>query len=322
MVWDGRESLPGVPEEDMAALSEQAQHARTGGRQTAGYGSQVSRVDRSTGPAPSTHHSVRRNVNYSSASASQARYASRREHIPAQWDEDDGYGHSYEPRLIEAPVRVQVRTVARISPDPRLWLLTKPESTPAEQFRVLALKLREERGARVVAVAAATREGQSHTASVNLALAFSEGNQTRVALVDADLRGSNTNHLFDLQEGPALGEQIRHHRKNPQQNWTVLGLTSGLHLVPAGRGEKNPSSLLNSELMSDMMQEFRRYFDFIVIAAPPVMESADVNILQEHVDGVVLVVRAGVTRRDSVASAITRLGEGRFMGAVLTETKQ
>jgi capsular exopolysaccharide synthesis family protein len=226
-----------------------------------------------------------------------------------------------QPRLIEAPVRIRVQNVARISPDPRLWLMTRPDSDAAEQFRVLALKVREECGARVVVLAAPTKNGEGALAAANLALAFAEGGRNRTVLVDADLRGSEIGGLFELREGPGLGEQIRHHRRDPDQNWVTLGLGSSLHLLPAGPPEKNPASLLSSEVVLDLMDELRRFFDFIVLAGPPVVESADVNILQEHVDGVVLVVRAGVTRRETVTASIKRLGDGRFLGTVLVDGK-
>jgi len=235
---------------------------------------------------------------------------------------DQGYSGQGQPLQIEAPVRVKVKSVARISPDHRLWLMTRPDSIPAEQFRVLALKLREERGARVVAVASPTRQGEGHLAAVNLALAFAEGGRSRTVLLDADLRGSEVGGLFDLGEGPNLADQIRQHRRHPEQDWITLGLSTTLHYLPAGPSEKNPASLLSSEVMADLMVEMRRFFDFIVVVTPAVMDSADVNILQEHVDGVLLVARSGVTRRDSLAASIKRLGHSRFLGTVLVDTKR
>jgi capsular exopolysaccharide synthesis family protein len=227
-----------------------------------------------------------------------------------------------QPKLIEAPARIKVQSVARISPDPQLWLMTHPESDQAEQFRVLVLGLREEHGARVVAVASPTRKGHGQLAAVNIALAFAEGGRSRTVLIDADLRGSKIGELLDLQQQPTLADQIRQHRKNPESDWITFGLSATLHYVPAGPSERNPASLLSSEVMSQMMGEMRRYFDFIILSTPPVMDSADVNILQEHVDGVVLVVRSGVTRRDSVTASVNRLGVSHLLGTVLVDTRR
>jgi capsular exopolysaccharide synthesis family protein len=227
-----------------------------------------------------------------------------------------------QPKLIEAPAQIKVQSVARISPDPRLWLMTHPESDQAEQYRVMVLRLREEHGARVVAVTSPTRKGEGQLAAVNVALAFAEGGRSRTVLIDADLRGSEIGALLDLHQPPSIADQIRQHRRAPESDWITFGLSSSLHYVPAGPPERNPASLLSSEVMSQLMGEIRRYFDFVVLSTPPVMDSADVNILQEHVDGVVLVVRAGITRRDSVTSSINRLGVSRFLGTVLVGARR
>lgn len=226
------------------------------------------------------------------------------------------------PLQIEAPLRISVRPVARVSPDPQLWMLTKPDSPMAEQYRVLAQKLKEGRVYRVVAVASAAKGDEGAITATNLALALAEGRRSRVMLVDADLRGGKIGPLLDLQEGPGLGEQIHNHHREPEQAWVVLGLTEGLRFMPAGAAEKNPASLLNTDVVSDLMAEARRSFDFIVIYAPPVMDTADLSILQDHLDGAILAVRAGVTRKDSVSGSISRLGENKFIGTVMVGVKR
>jgi Mrp family chromosome partitioning ATPase len=226
------------------------------------------------------------------------------------------------PLQIEAPLRISVRAVARVSPDPQLWMLTKPDSPMAEQYRVLAQKLKEGRVYRVVAVASAAKGEEGAITATNLALALAEGRRSRVMLVDADLRGGKIGPLLDLQEGPGLGEQIHNHHREPEQAWVVLGLSEGLRFLPSGPAEKNPASLLNTDVVSDLMAEARRSFDFIVIYAPPVMDTADLSILQDHLDGAILAVRAGVTRKDSVSGSINRLGENKFIGTVMVGVKR
>jgi Mrp family chromosome partitioning ATPase len=246
----------------------------------------------------------------------------------------DGYDDGYvdhtdaeeEPAIggvpqLEAPSKIKVQNVERISPDPRLRVITYPDSAAAEQYRVLALKIKEGRAIRrVVAVMAPTTESAGPITAANIALALAEGRRSRIMMLDADLRGGELGALFDLSQGPGLAEQIRNHRRQPEQPWIALELTRSLHFLHAGTSE-NPASLLNSEALGDLMAELRRAYDFIIMATPPVIESADVNILQEHVDGAVLVVKAGVTKKDTVAASITRLGGKKFLGAVLVGVK-
>ena len=230
---------------------------------------------------------------------------------------------SRPPLMIEAPIQIKERVVEQISPDPRLWLLTQPGSKMAEQYRVLALKLRELSYLRVVALVPPTGGKDQGLAASNVALAFAEGTRTRVLLIDANLRAPVLHDLFGLQTGwTGLAEQVRQHRRNPREVWSILGVTATLGILPAGpEPEKNPSAVLSADPISELFAEARRSYDVIVVSPPPVLESADVNILQDHIDGAVLVVRAGVTRRDSVAASLNRLSVRKFLGSVLTDTR-
>jgi Mrp family chromosome partitioning ATPase len=225
------------------------------------------------------------------------------------------------PLMLEAPVQINERVVEQISPDPRLWLLTQPGSRMAEQYRVLALKLREVSYLRVAALVPPTGGKELGLAASNVALAFAEGSRTRVLLVDANLRAPVLHGLFGLQAGwTGLAEQVRQHRRNPREVWNILGVTATLGLMPAGPElERNPSAVLSADPIGELFAEARRSYDFIVISPPPVLESADVNILQDHIDGAVLVVHAGVTRRDSVAASLSRLSARKFIGSVLID---
>ncbi len=232
-------------------------------------------------------------------------------------------GPTRPPLMIEAPIQIKERVVEQISPDPRLWLLTLPGSKMAEQYRVLALKLREVSYLRVVALVPPTAGKDQGLAACNVALAFAEGSRTRVLLIDANLRSPILHDLFGLEAGwTGLAEQVRQHRRNPRDTWSILGVTANLGLLPAGpEPERNPSAVLSADPIAELFAEARRSYDVIVVSPPPVLESADVNILQDHIDGAVLVVRAGVTRRDSVAASLNRLGARKFLGSVLTDTR-
>jgi capsular exopolysaccharide synthesis family protein len=220
------------------------------------------------------------------------------------------------PLLIESPIRVKVRTLDQVSPDPRLWILTEPGSAGAEQYRVLSLKLREGNDPRVVAIVAPSLQAQGCVVASNVALAIGEG-RSKVMLLDANLRHPEIGVLFGLPQTNGLGEQLRRHRRATDEPWEVLGVNAGVHLLPAGAAEPNPSALLASEAFADLISEARRFFDYVVISAPPVMESADAHILLEQIDGAVLVARARVTRRDSISASVSRLGVSKFLGVVL-----
>lgn len=223
---------------------------------------------------------------------------------------------------LEAPPNVTVRNIHDLSPDPRLVVMTQPGSMAAEQYRVLSLKLREMTGRRAIAVLVPTPDVEGCVVASNVALALAEGSRSRVVLLDANLRADEVQDLFGLQSGMPLGEQIRHHRRNPDDPWEVLGLGPSFHVLVARPVQSNPSALLSSETMADLVDELRQLFDFIILSAPPVMQAADGVILQDYVDGSLLVALAGVTRQDSLRASLSRLGEGKVLGTVLLGVKE
>jgi Mrp family chromosome partitioning ATPase len=227
-----------------------------------------------------------------------------------------------EPLMIEAPLLIRIRNVERLSPDPRLWLMTKPGSAMAEQFRVLSLKLKEARGLRVVTLVSPTLETDGALAAANVALALGEGTRNRVLLLDTNLRRPQIGELFGLPDSPGLSEQVRRHRRQPTDPWEVGGISGTVSVLTAGAVEKNPSAVLSSESIGELLQEARRAFDYIVVSAPPVLLSADTNILLDHLDGAILVVKVGTTRRDSVQASVERLGARHFLGTVMVGVKK
>jgi len=224
-------------------------------------------------------------------------------------------------RQLEAPSNINVRTVHEISPDPGLLVMTQPGSMAAEQYRVLSLKLRESNDRRIISVLVPSSEVNGAVVAANLALALAEGSRSNVLLLDANLRGSEVSDLFGLEMGMPLGEQIRHHKRNPEDPWEVLGLGPSFHVVAAKPVQTNPSALLSSEIMADLVDELRQRFDFVILSAPPVMEAADGVILQDYVDGSILVAMAGISRTDSLRASLSRLGEGKVIGTVLLGVK-
>ena len=239
-------------------------------------------------------------------------------------DEIDEFGDSTairDPqRQLEAPANINVRTVHEIAPNAGLVVMTQPGSMAAEQYRVLSLKLRESHDRRIISVLVPTSAVEGSVVAANLALALAEGSRSNVLLLDANLRGSEVADLFGLEMGMPLGEQIRHHKRTPDDPWEVLGLGPSFHVVTARAVQTNPSALLSSEIMAELIDELRRKFDFVILTAPPVMEAADGVILQDYVDGSILVALAGITRMDSVRASLGRLGEGKVMGTVLLES--
>ncbi len=196
-----------------------------------------------------------------------------------------------------------------------------PKSHAAEQYRALRTRLAQAEGAaalRTVLITSPQKgEGKSVTAA-NLALTMAQELGRRVAIVEADLRKPSLQQLFGLPLGAGLAEYLAGAAELtdamkflPDYNLTV---------IPAGRPPGNPAELLGSTAMRRMLDHLRTRFDRVILDTPPVLPLADVAILAPAVDGVLLVVRAGVTPKPAIENALRAFDSSRLLGVVLNES--
>lgn len=203
-----------------------------------------------------------------------------------------------------------------------LVLIDAPRSPEAEAYRTLRTNVQfsgVDRPIKVIAVTSAgAGEGKSTTLA-NLALALAETG-ARVVVVDADLRRPALHTLFGLSNEDGLSNAILHpDRPLPLRSGgrdTVQVLTSGP--VPP-----NPAELIGSPRLDDILARLREQAEYVVVDTPPVTGLSDTATLAPRVDGVVLVVGAGVTRRDLARRAKEQLERvhARVLGVVLTGVK-
>jgi protein-tyrosine kinase len=185
----------------------------------------------------------------------------------------------------------------------------------AEQYKKLAGSLHQwqlEHGAKVVmVVSAVSSEGKTLTA-LNLALTLSVSYQRRVLLVDCDLRRPRLHEALQMPGHPGVAETAA-----SGQPATPMVVTSRLAFVPAGPSSEDPVGALTSQGFIALLERGRADFDWIVLDTPPAAVVPDASLLNEQVDGAVLVVAAGSTSFDMVARAISTVGRERILGVVL-----
>ena len=210
------------------------------------------------------------------------------------------------------------------SPDVASKVVVGSEIPPlsVEQYRRLAAYLHHaqaDRGLKVVMVASALPgEGKTLTAS-NLALTLSESYQRRVLLVDADLRRPSIHQVFSLPNMSGLTDGLR--AVEPRK-LTVVEVSPQLSVLPAGRPDPDPMSVLTSERMQQVLDEARDRFDWVIVDTPPVGLLPDAHLLAAMVDGTLLVVRAGATPARAVTQATHVIGRERLLGVVLNRVDE
>jgi exopolysaccharide/PEP-CTERM locus tyrosine autokinase len=161
-------------------------------------------------------------------------------------------------------------------------------------------------------------EGKTFVAA-NLAISISHELHTHAVLVDCDLRNPSLAKWFDLQNGKGLSDYLVGNGNASE----LLKKTKveKLNLIPGGTIQDNPTELIGSKKMETLIHELRsRYPDqYVVIDSTPLLATTEPEVLAKFVDGIIVVVRAGVTPRETVKQAISNLDKGKIIGFVLNE---
>ena len=201
-----------------------------------------------------------------------------------------------------------------------LITLTDPRSPVSEAYRSLRTNLEffslDEPIRTLVVTSPGAEEGKS-TVLANLAVVLAQGGK-RVILADCDLRRPTQHTLFGLDNTAGLTTMMV---DETAQSEPPLRRTSvdGLRVLPAGPSPPNPAELLGSRRMKEAMAALIEQTDLLLFDAPPVLAVTDALVLAVQADGVLLVVKAGGTKREHVQQAKERLERvnARIVGSVL-----
>jgi len=207
-------------------------------------------------------------------------------------------------------------------PNPNLITLSDPRSATAEAYRTLRTNLMfssvDQAIHALVMSSAVPGEGKS-TAAANLAVTLAQGGQ-RTILIDCDLRKPSQHTLWNLPNEQGLTSALLETSalEHPPLQATALEM---LHILTSGPQPPNPADVIGSRRMDDLIATLRSQADYLVFDAPPVLAVTDASLLALKSDGLLLVLRAGVSRRDQTARAkeeLERIGVP-LIGAVLLD---
>jgi capsular exopolysaccharide synthesis family protein len=204
--------------------------------------------------------------------------------------------------------------------DHRLVAAFAPQSLAAEQYRSLRTRIKNAehgRAMRSIIITSPNKgDGKSLTAA-NLALTMAQEFQHRVLLIDGDLRRPSIHHLFGIGDIPGLSDALM--GTIAAEDAVVTIAQHHLSILPAGTIPSHPAELLGSTAMRRVLDTLRTRFDRILIDMPPVAPLADVSIALGLVDGLLMIVRAGVTPKPAIERALSGLDAAKVLGLVLND---
>jgi non-specific protein-tyrosine kinase len=223
------------------------------------------------------------------------------------------------------PTLAAVVTIPGAGPAERLVTLSSTRSPAAEAYRVLRTNLQFsslDKPVRTLLVSSPSPGEGKTTTAANLAAVMAQAGQ-RVVLVDCDLRRPNIHRLFQVANNNGLTTALLHAGADPAAFLQETSLP-GLQVLTTGPIPPNPSELLSSERMHELLEKLQAQADMVVLDSPPVLAVADASILATRADGTLLVVSAGETRLDMLVKALERLDglSVRPLGLVLNKLSE
>lgn len=210
------------------------------------------------------------------------------------------------------------------TPAPEALLIddSRPQEAPGEEFRSLRTRLNHLQKLQpirsVVVTSPSPAEGKSFTAA-NLALVESQLSDSFALLADFDLRRPIIHHMFQVERTPGLTDYLL--GQTPLSGALKRVAGKNLCVMTAGTPVKNPLELMNLPAVKTLINEVSKLFSWVVLDSPPLLLSADANLLGTLTDGTILVVRMGSTTIEMVTRAMQSLCENNVLGVVVNAAR-
>ena len=202
--------------------------------------------------------------------------------------------------------------------------VSEPRSPISEAYRTLRTNLDfaslDQACKTLVVTSAGVGEGKSTTLA-NLAVVSAQAGR-KVVLVDADLRRPTLHQVFGLDNEAGLTTAMMDEAAIASPPLQATGV-EGLSVLPSGPLPPNPADLMGSRRMEEVIAALAEQADQVFLDTPPVVAVTDAAVLATKVDGVLLVISAGKTRRENARTAVQRLEQinARLVGTVLTNVQ-
>lgn len=171
-------------------------------------------------------------------------------------------------------------------------------------------------GCKKIVITSGMQAEAKSTTVVNLGIAFAQ-NTSKVLLIDCDLRLPTDAMKLGVSQTPGLSNVLV--GMNTAEE-AIYHLPNGLDLMPAGDVPPNPTELLGSDAMRELLDTLGERYEYILLDTPPICTVADASILSKITSGVIVVVRQYVADQEMVSEALQKLefAESKILGFVFT----
>lgn len=219
------------------------------------------------------------------------------------------------------------RARPRVHPDVRVHAIKVSANGPVmtgdrgnspamEQYRIVRTRiLQHERKTQMLLISSACPGDGKTVSAINLASVLSLRN-SKVLLIDTDLRKASIAEILGLPDTPGLAHVLANHC-TLNESLIRAEQNPNFYILTAGKSTSNPAELLDSPKWQSVCKMVREQFDFVLMDAPPVAAVADYELLQAVCDSVILVIRPDYTEKSMCMNAISIVPEEKLLGTIL-----
>jgi exopolysaccharide/PEP-CTERM locus tyrosine autokinase len=206
--------------------------------------------------------------------------------------------------------------------DDKLVSFFQPSSMISEQFRRLRTHIirpgLDNSPKTILVTSAMAGEGKS-LISINLAITIAIELHSYALLVDCDLRNPSLSRWFGLREEKGLSNYLLGEAEI--SDLLVKTSVDKLSVLCGGTIQDNPVELIGSNKMKSLVEDLKSRYDdrYIILDSSPLLATTEPSVLNKMVDGIILVVRAGETPRESIQQAVKQLEKTKILGVVLND---
>lgn len=168
-----------------------------------------------------------------------------------------------------------------------------PKSAISEQYRAIRTSIQYsnlDKKLKTILVTSSTKNEGKTTTTTNLAVNFAAIDKKKVLIIDCDLRNPSIHKEFGITNAEGLTDVLIE-QKNIS-NYIKTTEIDNLHVLTSGLIPPNPSEILASKVMEDLLNTLKEMYDYIFIDTPPIGLVTDAGILANKVDGSILVVKS------------------------------